>query len=249
MEKIISIILIAAVLLVMPVHATNLDFAIAIEGTDASLRANSYTSCNTDGSRSRFDQHAYAYRSETLDYSMAGLIDNTNNIDIATNFTSVHSPASMISGVHFVENVASSIDPKYQNCSSCSSGIYANGGTNDIALSSLASTTEASLTHGYAIETNNLRNGITKAGFMKRSENTTVTNIYSVRGKHTFVSGLVECKRLPAGPVEEGKPCICPFGDDGTGVYPVFNGHTTNGNGNATIEQRARQEYVMSRIK
>jgi len=44
MEKIISIILIAAVLLIIPTHATNLDFAIAIEGSDASLRANSYAS-------------------------------------------------------------------------------------------------------------------------------------------------------------------------------------------------------------
>lgn len=249
MEKIISIILIAALLLIIPAQATNLDFAIAIEGTDASLRTNSYASCNTDGSRSRFDQYAYTHQSKTLEFSTAGLIDNVNNIDIATNFTSVHNPRCSISGASFIENVGSSVDAGFVNCSSCSSGIYSDSGVNDIYASSLASTTPVSLTHGYAVETDSTWNGMTKAGFTKRSENTTVTNIYSVRGKHVFVSGLVECERLPAGPVESGKPCGCPFGSSGTGIYPVFNGHTSNGNENATIEQRARQEYVMSRIK
>ena len=249
MKKIISLTLIAVLLIITPAQATNLDFAIAISGTDASLRTNSYASCNTDGSRSRFDQYAYTHQSEVLEFSTAGLIDNSNNIDIATNFTSVHNPRCSISGAHFVENVGSSVDVGYINCSSCSSGIYSDSGVNDIYASSIASTTATSLTHGYTVETDSTWNGLTKAGFIKHSENTTVKTIYSVRGKHTEVAGIVECERLPAGPVEEGKPCACPFGSDGTGIYPVFNGHASNGNENATIEQRARQEYVMSRIK
>jgi len=233
----------------MPVQATNLDFAIDISGTDASLRANSYANINTDGSRSRFNQDVYTHRSEILEFSTAGLVDNTNNIDIATNFTSVHNPICSISGAHYVENVGSSVDAGYINCSSCSSGIYSDSGVNDIYVSSLASTTATSLIHGYTIEIDSTWNGLTKVGFNKHSENTTVKTIYSVRGKHTEVAGLVECIRPPVGPVESGKPCGCPFGSPGIGIYPIFNGHNNNGNGNATLEQKARQEYVMSRIK
>jgi len=238
------VVLILILLIIIPAQAQDMDFVISIAGTDANFKADSYTRIGTDVSRIMFDQHARTYNANTLSFDSSGLLSDT--LDIATNMTSIRS-LSPISGASFIENIGSSSHPKSINCSSCSSGIYADSGITDISISTLASASPITLTHGYTIETQSDWNGETKVGFIRHTENATSSNIYAIRGREAAIVGLVECSSPPAGPVADNKPAPCPFGSTGAGIYPIFNGEAENKTTIAAA-QKARQEYVMGRI-
>lgn len=243
MKRIILAVLLALLILVMPVHSESLDFSIIITADDASLRVNSDARCFTNATRTMYEQHVRTVRSATLAYESTGLFDSTNNMSVSTNFSAVHNPACAISGVFFAENIAIGNDPRYDNCSTCASGIYADSGVSDITLASIGATTGTTLTHGYVMQTHSVVKGTVKAGVRKRTENLTTEIIHSVHARNSTIAGLVNCQVYPAGPVTDKKPSYCVWQGDGVG-YPIFNG---NGNGDSNSNTTKSSYHTKTR--
>lgn len=200
--------------LVSPLAAVDLDFTIAITGSDVSMikGLTSYKSV-TNNSMSQYERYIYSVGQSEFNFDSTGFIGNTHDISVTSNLSGTRSTKSGIGGTDYIENVGFG-----DNKSRCVFGIRGSG--HDLAVASIVTTQPTTLDYGYVIEA---RNGEAGAGYIKETKNVTTKNRYEIRGRNVIVVGHQTCTRYPAGPAEEEsvKRRICPWGGDGKG-HPIF---------------------------